>query len=151
MIKVTLPSGIIVEGDSAEEVGSMLRHAISDAPKAHVKAQRVVVTDTPAKKSTTYPHKYAKNGTGLYTAIGERQDQILQIGKMLAESAGSRGHEFRATDIFELSDATTLSTISSALNGLFHKGVLRHGSNRNFWVVTDLGWRTAYKVTQPVR
>lgn len=144
MIKVTLPSGIIVEGDTAHEIGAVLRHALTDTapqpkdPKPKVPAQ---------SNAVTFPH-HIGNRKGI--KIGARQEQVLRAAKMVAEVAGNRTHEFSAQDICELLGVES-SLVSSALNNLKKASVVRHGSHRRVWVVTARGWSGKYWVTQPIR
>lgn len=138
MIKVTLPSGIIVEGDTAHEIGSVLRHALTEAatrPKA------------PNEQSVTFPH-HIGNHKGI--KIGARQEQVLRAAKMIAEVAGNRTHEFGAQEVVELLGVES-SLVSSALNNLKKAKVVRHGSHRRVWVITARGWSGKYWVTQPIR
>lgn len=144
MIKVTLPSGIIVEGDIAQEVGAVLRHALIDAapqpkaPKPKLPAH---------EHSSTFPH-HIGNRKGI--KIGARQEQVLRAAKMIAEVAGNRTHEFSAQDVAGLLGIES-NLVSSALNNLKKSNVVRHGSHRRLWVITARGWSGKYWVTQPIR
>lgn len=153
MIKVTLPNGITVEGDSAIEVTNVidLLHAdpaddnvaeVIELPKPEVPAE------PKAKASPTYPHRVSETKCGL--KIGVREEQVLRAGKMIAEINESRTTEFKSSEISELTEVP-VGNVSSALNGLRAKGLVQHGSHRQVWVITRKGWDTKYWVTYPIR
>lgn len=170
MLKVTLPSGVIVEGDSADEVGNMVntlqprviqvtnevvhvevsRQPEPDPEPGPEKIVERPVLESPMLSTVTYPHRYAPNGKRAIN-IGEREDQILQVAKVIAEENNNRCQEFTSVEIFELADnCPSVNCISSALQSLRRKGLVRHGKNRRYSYVTEKGWNSYYRVTQPI-
>lgn len=156
MIKVTLPNGITVEGDSAIEVTNVIDLLHTDPADerepADVIALPVREPEVPAepqpKVSPTYPHRVSDAKCGL--KIGAREEQVLRAGKMIAEINESRTTELKSSEISELTEVP-VGNVSSALNGLRAKGLVQHGSHRQVWVITRKGWDTKYWVTYPIR
>jgi hypothetical protein len=149
MIKVTLPNGIVVEGDSSSEVGEMIDYLHADPVAEEAEPELAVVTELPKHKADpSYPHKISDTKCGL--KIGGREEQVLRAAKMIAEVNESRTTDFKSSEIAELL-GTKGTGVTSALNGLAGKGLVAHGSHRNLWIVTRKGWDTKYWVTQPIR
>lgn len=152
VIKVTLPNGVVVEGDSAQEVSNVIDFLHADPPKREKDRVIKVVSppiQLPASGNPTYPHRTDGNGKGCIK-IGARQNQILTAAKSLAEQAGERYYEFKAAEIAELL-GIELSIVSSALNKLYKVRAVRHGKNRCRWAVTSCGWTAHFRITQPIR
>jgi len=151
MIKVTLPNGIVVEGDSAVEVGSMIDQLHADPEPEVVIAPvvRIKGNQANALSNHTYPHKLSDRKCGI--KIGGREEQVLRVAKMIAEVNESRATELRVSEICDLIGDTNSSTVGSALNGLHHKGLVTHGSHNRIWVITRKGWDSKLWVTQPIR
>lgn len=149
VIKIALPNGVVVEGDSAQELGAILRHALGETPTPAPAPKPKPAVQLPASSNPTYPHRTDGNGKGCIK-IGERQDQILRAAKGLAEQAGERYYEFKAAEIAELL-GIELSIVSSALNNLYKVHAVRHGKNRCRWAITSRGWTAHFRITQPIR
>lgn len=162
MLKVTFPNGVIVEGDVVQEVTELVAAAMNRQPvNGHVKAQSATKVPEPRSpepeiseteiSEQTFPHKYAPNGKRA-VCIGEREDQVLQMSKLIAEEAGDRTHQFKTSEVFELIDnAPSIHSIGSAFQSLKGKGLVRHAAdNRKRWIITERGWNTCYRVTQPM-
>lgn len=148
MIKVTLPNGVVVEGDSAQEVSNLIDFLHAD-PAPEPAPVIKLLKDEPQEHGDDYPHRLGGAHRGSIK-IGARQEQVLSAAKLLAESAGNRHHEFTSADIVELV-GTKQNIVSSALHLLLKVGVVRHGSKRTTWVVTYKGWTARFRIVKPIR
>lgn len=173
MLKITLPNGVIIEGDPIDivplvsEIVSPGQTVLAPEPKPELEVEvkpepepELVVTSAGVLRgggrefvelplSHEYPHRYAPNGKRA-VVVGERGDQILQAAKMLAEESGNRSREFTSREVLDLIDPKlNISTISSAMQSLWHQQLVRKGSNNRRWYVTEKGWNSFYRVGQP--
>lgn len=170
MLKVTLPSGIVVESDSAHDLKEFLdtlstqkqKETINPDLSLYNDQEKIVSSDngqvsvlvfeeeTVQKPNRSeYPHNYATGKRGVN--IGEREDQVLFIAKMFAEEAGNRSHQFRTKEIYALAEnAPSMSTISSALQSLYAKRLVAHGRSRRRWWITERGWNSNYRIIAPM-
>jgi hypothetical protein len=164
MLKITLPNGVIIEGDTAELVPIISGIvSVQKEPEPEpvpvpvpVRAVRKVksVVELPLADpdpiDSDYPHRYAPNGKRA-TVIGERGDQVLQAAKLLAEESRNRSNEFKSRQVLEMIDTNlNISTISSALQGLMHQGLVRRGGHHRLWYITEKGWNSYYRIGQPL-
>lgn len=164
MLKITLSNGVIIEGDSADEVGNVLNMVIHNElqkqSQISVSVQKPVPAFDPLPElepesepelATEFPHHYATAGCKRTVSIGEREDQTLQFAKLICEEERNRSHEFKTIDVFNLVDNAKSSwVIGSSLQSLKSKGLVRHGSHRRCWVITERGWNSYYRVTMPM-
>lgn len=161
MLKITLPNGVIIEGDTAELVpiisGIVLIEKEPEPKPVPVRAAVRKVKSVvelpladPDPIDSEYPHRYAPNGKRA-TVIGERGDQVLQAAKLLAEESRNRSNEFKSRQVLEMIDTNlNISTISSALQGLMHQGLVRRGGHHRLWYITEKGWNSYYRIGQPL-
>lgn len=163
MLKITFPNGVIVEGDVISEVTELVAATIPYTPATgHVKrepepepepepeAEPELVQENDEVEQT-FPHRYAPNNRRAI-CLGEREDQVLQVAKLIAEEAGDRHHRFKTSEVYELIDnAPSIYSVGSAFQSLKGKGLVRHAAdNRKRWIITDRGWNAHYRVTQPM-
>jgi hypothetical protein len=163
MLKITLPNGVVIEGDDANELGQVVQNIIApsnnkkiDAPPVQrVNTLPVVNTDeqeiqADLKSSEGFPHRYAPNNKRAI-ALGPREDRCLQIAKMICEIAEHRGYRFRTKEIFKEDGAPSIHSTGSALQGLKHKGLIKHDEKNNrLWYITDRGWNSCFRPSSEV-
>jgi len=167
MLKITLPNGVVIEGDvqdlvplvseiiSPEEKVSDVAEPVAEpvAKPEEPKVESSGIVQEPEKrgKPLKFPHRYTDDGHRSI-GIGAREDQTLQAAKLIAEQAGNRSEEFTTREVMEIvNDGATIWRIGSALQHLLAKGLVRHGKHSRCWYVTERGWSARFSIIQPLR
>jgi hypothetical protein len=158
MLKITLPNGVVIEGDNANELGQVVQNIIASSKDKNIKVSTIQSVNTVpvvnldeqeiqvnTKSTEGFPHRCSPNNKRAI-ALGPREDRCLQIAKMICEIAEHRGFRFRTKEIFKEDGAPSIHSTGSALQGLKSKGLIKHDEKNNrLWYITDRGWNSCFR------